>query len=400
MAEKGAKRDKFFQKYFGETPWRIIPFAQSYIPLKPQAFIHKILTPQTEKDLPATLASGVFLLRNFDEVSRNKAVEAIGKVDARLGNCLSTLLSDTSLNSEEMIVASAMVLARTEETSAIPVRHEPRMEDVLNYLGEDLRQIVAFGEIHDRVIPAYEDNMPETFRSTLDYFAEEILPEMVKKGYEYLVLEFPPHDVPQSEIEFYITNGFITPEQAPLMWKAFYLSGGIIPLFQENQKMRFSFCEKIRENILSLRATGYSITLTGGHLSVEDYQYLNTHFQTYSTNRTLRPLTLQVGKNTGDKVEEILSRDPNAKIITYNGAYHNDPHRPQYFGGSLPKDNITAIDLDVPEITAMNTFVTAMPRRERREDRNAVQVASPDQLALFRMHNGNWRIVAPMTLLK
>lgn len=218
-------------------------------------------------------------------------------------------------------------------------------KQVLGSLLQKAPQVLMFGEIH----------RPEGYSqpSTAALFALRIMPSL-PKDYRDLVFEMLPHDIPESELDWFYEHGTLGRNETPYLWRW-------ARIFQHSDIGFLAILEQAR--VLDIRIHGAGPSLKDW-ISVELANNSTAH---------ARRLEKEVGLITRVSREEVqrLLRE-GKKVITYNGSEHNNI-LPTYrhdidfevtaFGDDLAKGHsVLELDIVVPGILTNHIFQSSNPR--------------------------------------
>jgi hypothetical protein len=187
--------------------------------------------------------------------------------------------------------------------------------------------VVFFGELHKAE--------PETYESTMERFAEQILPRMAKAGYRDLIFEFIPDDpVVEREIENFYKTGILNEEVAPNLLMNVTI---------------FDYCTII-DVLTAARELG--IRVHGAYLSLSEIPK-TIESDEYDTSEEMRDYTaaLIVGHETR-RIDEL--RAGGRKFMIYGGLAHNDLRATETgeYLDRLYGNRYFEVDLIVPEALA------------------------------------------------
>ncbi|MFA4843800.1 MAG: hypothetical protein WC632_02470 [Candidatus Margulisiibacteriota bacterium] len=180
-------------------------------------------------------------------------------------------------------------------------------EVVANILNKYHPRLIAFGEIH---MPCGSNKLPGA-RSTMEIFAESIMPELAKHHINDLVIEFIVSDqFIETELNyFYSPNGSLDEQNTPYL---FALSN--ICIFQG-----------IRELLTKSKALG--IRVHGGGPTYAEINNPEIQHEVMRYELGLSSLTPKLDRLITKKLEEKIRQVmalPGKNVASYGGALHND----------------------------------------------------------------------------
>ena len=177
---------------------------------------------------------------------------------------------------------------------------------VAEVIAKEDPDILALGEAH----PDSDDGSHQT---TMKLFAARILPVLVQSGRNHLIIEnfYCDRETDQA-IEAYLLTG--KGLDALLNYH----------LFPDNNINRFGL-QQILQTARALREKGVVFRIYGGGLSRHDRENSSAYdnFLAVSGGKKLTDLMSKLSLRTRQKVS-LLQREGVKKIVTYNGAQHND----------------------------------------------------------------------------
>jgi hypothetical protein len=164
----------------------------------------------------------------------------------------------------------------------------------------DRPQLIAFGEHHAR------QKIVSGNKTTVQHFAEEVMPMLAHKGYRDFVMEYFPFDLDQSELEYYFKNA-LDEEHTPTLHA----------LFTKTSPVAKREIGTILSQAQQLWSKGVPIRIHGCHLTIDEQINHAT-----KTNANEHEAVLRIAQYTTRKVKQI--RKEGRKVVTYNGGAHND----------------------------------------------------------------------------
>lgn len=184
-----------------------------------------------------------------------------------------------------------------------PQKNSPLEKIIENILKTYSPKVIAFGEIHfDCEIKA---NKKATVKSTLEYFAEKVLPKLKKYGYKDLVLEFLLDDRRvEDELNYYRETGSLNKEKTPILLK-----------MTEICKLR-----GFKKLLSTARKLG--IKLHSGGPTIKELKDPEIQKEIHDTTKWGPKSSQLTTENLREKITELIQQGK--KVVSYSGLWHND----------------------------------------------------------------------------
>ncbi len=187
-------------------------------------------------------------------------------------------------------------------------------------------QIVAFGETHNS-----PDN-PATSTSTR--FVNEILPMMKNKGFNDLVLEFLPSDIPEDEMSYFMETGSLDEKHTEVLLIS-------LLLLNDGGEDTLNILNKCRDLKIQVHGGGPSMVQTADFM------------MGLSSPNDIFPMIRDNSKHNIQKLAQ-----SGKKVMSYGGSYHNNtdgnPENASFAPDLMQTYNYVEVDLISPSVLINN----------------------------------------------
>lgn len=205
----------------------------------------------------------------------------------------------------------------------------PNEAAALKKILENAPRIFAIGEFHWQ--SGYLG------KSATDLFVNGLLP-VLQKDYRHLVFEFLPADLPSSELEWFMKNGKVAPQQTPLL-------SAWLKLFPNEGKAILTILHACRKYGIEVHPSGYTQTL-----------YFQLIRDSVSYRKRRDALVPEITKNSLRALKIIAGGKK--RVMFYGGKAHNDIDidlltnfdlETTSFGDDLVKEfSYVELDIEIP----------------------------------------------------